>query len=205
MSSEYKPSLLSRRFLRIVDNIMAEHNQSQEKPMNDSDLSRLLSSSGDRGVIARIKSGRHEPSPKQILKLANEFNIDFNAFYRDVKHIYYDVDLNVSYDYKNWKGEESVTVPKSIDTDQHTSESVLIELSDFLIEWENQLSDMPIKIQRLFGQKLGWMKARLKGVKDWIDRQAEELIETQKKVQIEKDGKIEYMKQLIDHLANQTK
>ena len=83
MSTVCKLSVLSKRFLRIVEVILQKHRDDDDWPKTEGELSKMISDGKDRGILSRIKGGHNEPSQNHIHKLATLFNIDFIYTCRD--------------------------------------------------------------------------------------------------------------------------
>ncbi len=89
MKSSDNTLTMSQRFIKIVDRILVDQKDKREDLQTYSDVSRLLSSGKDRGLLSRIANGQAKPSQNHIRKLAECFNVDFNAFFRDVETVYF--------------------------------------------------------------------------------------------------------------------
>lgn len=96
----------SIRFLRVVDQLITDHKAAGIKPRSYNAIALLLGK--DRNAIFRISSGDRKVSQTQMEKLAEEFNINHNAFYRDDCPVYY-------------KQESSTTNPDLIKEKPNTS------------------------------------------------------------------------------------
>ncbi len=180
MSSDNIP-VMNQRFVKIVDRILQDNETNDNGPKTDSDISRLITDQKDRGVMSRIRNGHAEPSRNHIERLAELFNIDYNAFFRNVDVVYYGAatsgESSVSIEFDDLPLEEIDEGQNQLSPEDGWLEHRMLHLEEFFRNAEQHISQIPEEYSEGCNT---WLKVIESEIQKTQGRMTKELLDIEK-------------------------